>query len=83
MPEIQQAARQGLVHLAGGDDHGPSETADAAARAAAVERWRAWLTTHGESVGQPTATESPGPSPGDGGPDATRDAGAASSRVEP
>jgi hypothetical protein len=83
MPEIQQAARQGLVHLAGGDDHGPSETADAAAKAVAIERWRAWLTTHAERRGQPAATKSPDPSPGDGGPDATTDASADSSRVEP
>lgn len=38
---VAQAARQALVRLTD-QDFGPADTADAAARAAAASRWRAW-----------------------------------------
>jgi hypothetical protein len=39
---VQQAARQALVALAGGMDHGPAADADSATREAAIAQWRRW-----------------------------------------
>jgi hypothetical protein len=41
-PAVQQAARQALVRLARGVDHGPPADADSGTREAAIERWRQW-----------------------------------------
>jgi len=46
VPEIQQAARHGLVQLASGVDFGPSEGAGATAVAESSGRWRQWLSTY-------------------------------------
>ena len=46
VPEIQQAARHGLVQLASGVDFGPSEGAGATAVVESSGRWRQWLSTY-------------------------------------
>lgn len=46
VPEVRQAARQGLIHLADGTDFGPSEGDDTARQAEAASRWAAWLRTY-------------------------------------
>ena len=46
VPEIQQAARHGLVQLASGADFGPSEGAGATAVVESSGRWRQWLSTY-------------------------------------
>lgn len=46
LPEVRQAARQGLVHLADGADFGPSEGAGAAAVGESSARWKKWLSTY-------------------------------------
>ncbi|MCI0456866.1 MAG: hypothetical protein L0Z62_07805 [Gemmataceae bacterium] len=40
--EVQQSARQALVRLSRGQDHGPESGASADAVASSVERWRQW-----------------------------------------
>ncbi len=40
--DARQAARESLVKIAKGSDHGPARDASAADRAAAIKLWRAW-----------------------------------------
>jgi hypothetical protein len=46
LPEVRQAARQGLVHLAEGADFGPSEGAGVASVGESSARWKRWLSTY-------------------------------------
>lgn len=60
LPEIQQAARHGLVRLAGGEDFGPSEGVSAEERAEAVGRWKDWVAkSAGRDAARPD-TAAPG-----------------------
>lgn len=43
VPEIRQAAREGLVELAGGTDFGPATAADTVACKEAIRQWTQWL----------------------------------------
>jgi hypothetical protein len=45
--EVRAAAHDALVRLAGGEDFGPAEAGDKAAREAAQEKWRAWWARRG------------------------------------
>ncbi len=48
--DVQQAARRALVRLSGGSDFGPEPGADAAGRAAAIQRWRDWWSKRRSSA---------------------------------
>ncbi len=60
IPEVRQAARQGLVHLADGADFGPSEGAGTAAVGESSARWARWLSTYVPSkpAGEPDKSAS-------------------------
>jgi hypothetical protein len=45
--EVRQAARQALVQLSKGMDHGPERDANDAQRAEAVSKWKAWWAKQG------------------------------------